>query len=108
MAGKLRTAIGMKNHSFGTIISAGVLKRFNTKVCPHVVIHLEAPDTAVITIKNGCQIKFSIFTGDFRDISKPFLIRRFRCEILFDEVFRLLRFGIGFRDPIGFALHADH
>lgn len=107
-AGVLAPPIRVQNHPSCPGAPTGQFKGFYAEFCVHSVLNLVSYNTSVITIQNRSKIYFPIFTGNLCDIRQPLFVRHLSCKILFDQIFRLFRLSIRFRDTIRFSFRSNH
>ena len=67
--------------------AAGIFQGLNTQFRAHIVIHVEALDTAVKAVHHRRQIELAISAGDLGDICQELLIGFCGRKIPLDQVF---------------------
>lgn len=107
LAGKLAAPVGVEDGALRTAIPAGLLQGSDTQLRAHIVIHVEALDAAVKAVQHRRQVELAVGTGDLGDIRQKLLIGFFRRKIPLDQVFRLLRLPVRFRQAVGAVLTPD-
>ena len=101
LAGKLAASVRVEDGTLSTGILAGVLQSLDAQHRPHVVVHIEALDTAVETVQHCRQIALAVGARDFRDVGEELFVWLLGRKVALDEIFTFLRLLVGLGDDIG-------